>query len=139
MPDVKQNLVQQHLIQWKHNRKFARTISHEFRDWQINVIFYTALHVVDAALASLGLTPTNHSARNDQVKTNASFAGVREQYLNLYRISRVTRYDAEPDNWLPQEYLTINDLVNDLLRPIENGLGSIINKSVKYDALKLEV
>ncbi len=130
--------VEQHIRQWKHNRRFAKTIDRSFRDWQITAIFYTALHCVDAGLASLKVSVADHSDRNEQVRTNASFAAIRNQYLNLYRISRVTRYDADPDQWLPSEYLTINDLVEDLLKPIENGIGPLINKSVKFDPLKLE-
>jgi hypothetical protein len=132
MPDVNQ-----HIAQWKHNRKFAKTIDRVYRDWQINVIFYTALHLVDAALIKLNQSVSDHSSRNEQVKTNGAFASVRSQYLNLYRISRITRYDANPDDWLPQEYLTVTDLVEDLLKPIENGLGPILGKSVKFDPLKL--
>jgi hypothetical protein len=130
--------VKQHLDQWKHNRQFAKTIDRKYRDWQINVIFYTALHVIDAALASLGVCVVDHSQRNNEVRTNGSFAAVRTQYLDLYRISRVTRYDADPDQWLPQDYLNVNDLVENLLKPIENGVGSLISKSVKFDPLKLD-
>jgi hypothetical protein len=126
-----------HVSQWKHNRKFAKTIASEFRDWQINVIFYAALHLVDAALVRLGQNVADHSSRNEQVKINAAFATSRDQYLNLYRISRITRYDADPDKWLPQKYLTVTDLVEDLLKPIENGLGPLLGKSVKFDPLKL--
>lgn len=138
MEKVQQQKVQQHLDQWKHNRRFAKTIDGNYRDWQINVIFYTALHVVDAALASLGVRVSEHGERNNQVRTNESLAAVRTQYLDLYRISRVTRYDADPDQWLPSDYLTVTDLVEDLLKPIENGVGPLINKSVKFEPLKLQ-
>lgn len=130
--------VQQHLDQWKHNRQFAKTIDGGYRDWQINVIFYTALHVIDAALASLGVQVSDHPNRNEQVRTNEAFAPVRNQYLNLYRISRVTRYDANPDRWLPQKYLTVTDLVEDLLKPIENGVGPLISKSIKFEPLPIK-
>jgi hypothetical protein len=60
---------------------------------------------------------------------------MRNKYLNLYRISRVTRYDADPDRWLPPEYLTVNDLVDDLLKPIENGLEPLIHK--RFEDLQL--
>ena len=80
--DQKQR-VEQHLDQWKHNRQFAKSIGSNYRDWQINVVFYTALHVVDAALASLGVQVSDHSNRNEQVRTNEAFAEVRNQYLNL--------------------------------------------------------
>lgn len=138
MDRAQEQRVQRHLTQWKHNRQFAKTIDVTYRDWQINVIFYTALHVVDAALASLGLTVTEHAQRNDLVRTNGSLAAVRTQYLDLYRISRVTRYDADPDKWLPEEYLTVADLVENLLRPIENGVGPLINKAVRFESLPLK-
>lgn len=128
--------VDRHVQQWKHNRRFAKTIDGTYRDWQITAIFYTALHAVDAALASLGVQVADHTARNDAVKTNGSFAAVRDQYINLYRISRITRYDADPDKWLPEEYLTVNDLVEGLLKPIENGLTPYV-RSVKFDVMKL--
>jgi hypothetical protein len=41
--------VDQHIAQWKHNRRCAQSIDSQFRDWQINVVFYAALHAVDAA------------------------------------------------------------------------------------------
>ncbi len=129
--------IDQHIAQWKHNRQFAKTIDGKYRDWQVNAIFYTALHIIDAALCSKGINVAEHGERNEQIKTNISFAQVRNQYLNLYRISRVTRYDADPDKWLPKQYLTISDLVEDLLKPIENGVGPLINKSVKFDPIKL--
>jgi hypothetical protein len=130
--------VDRHLKQWKHNRAFARTIDTPYRDWQVNVIFYTALHLIDATLIKLGVAVTNHTERNEAVKTNQSLASVRTQYLDLYRISRITRYVADPDQWLPQEYLTISDLVDHLLKPIENNLGAILGNAVKFDPLPLK-
>jgi hypothetical protein len=132
-----QKRVEQHLQQWQHNRRFVRSIAPQFRDWQINVIFYTALHAVDAALAHLGVQVSDHSNRNEQVKTNLSFAAVRSQYMDLYRISRITRYDPDPDSWLPERYLDVNDLVENLLKPIENGITPLL-KSVKFEALNLQ-
>ena len=50
----------------------------------------------------------------------------------------MTRYDADPDQWIPKEYLTVNDLVEHLLKPIENGVAPLIDKSVKFEPLKLK-
>lgn len=130
--------VDQHIVQWRHNRRFARTIEPQFRDWQINVVFYTALHAVDAAIAKIGLRVTDHSERIRVVLENDAFAGVRNAYMNLYRISRVTRYDAEPDHWLPQQYLSVSDLVEDLLRPIELGLAPLLGTLLKCEPLPLK-
>jgi len=131
-------LIRLHIEQWKHNRKFAQTIDGQYRDWQVNVIFCAALHFIDAALISVGITVSEHTTRNDAVRTNESFASVRTQYLNLYRISRVTRYDPDPDKWLPEKYLTVADLVEDLLKPIENGVGQLIGKSIGFESLPLK-
>ena len=118
--------VDKHIKQWRHNRRFAKTIDAAYRDWQVTAIFYTALHAVDAALAKLNVVVEDHTTRNEAVKSNRSFVNIRDAYLDLYRISRITRYDADPDQWIPERYLTIKDLVEDLLRPIENGLTDIV-------------
>ncbi len=130
--------VDQHITQWKHNRRFAQSIGREYRDWQINVIFYAALHAVDAALAHLGVKVTDHEARNTAVRTNASLANIRVGYLDLYRISKVTRYDAEPDAWLPEKYLTVDDLVRELLLPIENNIERLIGRSLNLPQVKVQ-
>jgi hypothetical protein len=129
--------IDQHLTQWRHNRRFAKSIDAAYRDWQINAIVYTALHAVDAAVARLGLRVTDHETRNEIVRTNSSFAAIRKPFHNLYRISRVTRYDADPDLWLPAEYLTVADLVENLLRPIENGLEPLLGKAIRFQPLPL--
>jgi hypothetical protein len=134
---AKDERVAQYLKQWRHNRQFAKQIDSTFRDWQVNAVFYTALHAINAAAASLGIDVTDHTTRNNAVQTNESFAAVRSQYMNLYRICRVTRYDADPDLWLPEKYLTINDLVDDLLKPIENGLTALVGQ-IKHEPLKLK-
>jgi hypothetical protein len=88
-----------------------------------------------SALLSDRWTPN----RNAHVKSNESFASIREKYLDLYRICRVTRYDADPDTWLPQEYVNVNDLVHDLLAPIEANLGLLLGKTASgADPLRLE-
>jgi len=130
--------VEQHVAQWKHNRKCAQTIDRTYRDWQINIIFYAALHAVDAALRHLGVDVSDHEGRNKAVRENASFASIRTKYLDLYRISKVTRYDAEPDTWLPDDFLTVPDLVGKLLTPIEMEVERLIGKSMKLPSLKLD-
>ena len=130
--------VDQHLAQWKHNRRFSKSIDATFRDWQVNAIFYTALHAIDAAIAKLGMRVSDHQERNNIVRSNESFAAVRMPYLNLYRISRITRYDADPDAWLPQQYLTVADLVEQLLKPIEQGLTPILGRSISFSPLPLQ-
>jgi hypothetical protein len=130
--------VDEHITQWKHNRRCAQSIGSQFRDWQINIIFYAALHAVDAALMHLKIQVTDHEARNNAVKTNASLASVRIPYLDLYRISKLTRYDADPDNWLPAKYLTVSDLVREVLQPIENEVERLLGRQLKLSPLKVQ-
>jgi hypothetical protein len=130
--------VKEHVAQWQHNRKFAAQIDREFVDWQVIAIFYTALHIVDAALANLNVQVSDHTKRNQEITTNAALATIKYKYMNLYRICRVTRYDADPTSWLPKKYNSVNDLVEDLLRPIENYLFALIQKSGTAPALKLD-
>ncbi len=129
--------VQQHVAQWKHNRKFAQAIDRAYRDWQINVIFYAALHAVDAALTHLGVPVTNHETRNQAVRNNASLSGLRNNDLDLYRISKVTRYDADPDDWLPEQYLSVGDLVDHLLTPIERQVEALLGKTLGLAAIRV--
>ncbi len=116
----------EYVAQWKRNRKCCETIDSVFPDWQITVAFYTALHAVNAALAKLHLQAVEHHARNRLVKENEFFAPIRQKYLTLYRLSRFTRYDPRPDEWLPERYLTAQHVVDDLLRPIEIHVQSIV-------------
>jgi len=130
--------VEKHIDQWKHNRKCAESIDRKYRDWQINVIFYAALHAVDAVMSHLGITIENHETRNTELRTNESFTGIRVNYLNLYRISKVTRYDADPDSWLPEQFLTVSDLVSHLLDPIEREVEQILGKKLKLSPVKVQ-
>ena len=118
--------VAQHVEQWKHNRRFATTVDATFRDWQVTAVFYTALHAVDAALAHLGIAVSSHEQRNSFVKSNASLTPVRNAYLHLHRLSLVTRYDTEPDKWLPREFQHVEELAAAWLRPIERHVKELI-------------
>jgi hypothetical protein len=130
--------VEQHITQWKHNRKCAQGVDCVYRDWQITIIFYTALHAVDAALKHLKIPVSNHEGRNEAVRTNASLASIRTKYLDLYRISKVTRYDADPDDWIPKEFLDVQSLAEAMLKPIEIEVERLIGKKLDLSTLKFQ-
>ena len=84
--------VQEHLSLAEKNEQFAETIAslpQRFTEWEITVLFYSALHYASAFLASKGHNPQNHSRRNDLIG-NLTNAGA--DYQNLYRLSQNTRY-----------------------------------------------
>jgi hypothetical protein len=130
--------IDQHVAQWIHNRKCAESIDRQYRDWQINVIFYAALHAIDAAWVQLGVNVSDHESRNQAVRNNESLASIRVRYLDLYRISKVTRYDAEPDSWLPEKYLTVPDLVGALLNPIELEVERLLGKKLRLSPIRIQ-
>jgi hypothetical protein len=130
--------IDDYLKQWKRNRRFCSTIDSEYKDWQVTATFYTALQAINAAAAFLGEKPANHTARNDLVKNNEVFVSVRKKYLLLYRLSRFTRYDPKPDEWLPPEYLTPQALVDEVLKPIEANIQTLIGKDLKLPAMTMK-
>lgn len=127
-----------YLRQWRRNRKCSASLGSEFVDWQITVIFYTALHAINAAAAHLGEKPCDHKTRNDLVKSNEAFANVRTNYLLLYRLSRFTRYDPDPDSWLPEKFLTAQAVVDQVLTPIENYVEVLIGRKLNLSPLKVK-
>jgi hypothetical protein len=62
-------------------------------DWAITVLFYSALHLVDAYLLEVhGTKPSNHTDRNRSVQTEQILNIVSEEYASLYAMSRTARY-----------------------------------------------
>ncbi len=123
--------------QWKRNRRCCASIDSQFKDWQVTAVFYTALHAINAAAAKLGEKPCDHNTRNTLIKSNETFVPVRTKYLLLYRLSRFTRYDPKPDDWLPQEYLTVQALVDDVLVPIERHVENLLGRDLGLPTLKI--
>jgi len=83
---------QEHLAIAERNEQFAVVIAslpQRFPEWEITVMFYSALHYASAFLATQGHNPENHHRRNDLVG-NLTNAGA--DYQNLYRLSLNIRY-----------------------------------------------
>ncbi len=61
-----------------------------YPDWVSVVAFYSALHYVEAMLATYGLHYEHHPERNRQV--SLLFQEIENEYLNLYDFARNSRY-----------------------------------------------
>ena len=84
--------VQEHLAVAEKNEQFAETLatlSQRVPEWEVTVLFYSALHYASAFLASQGHNPQNHIRRNILV---GNLTGVGSDYQNLYAWSQDTRY-----------------------------------------------
>lgn len=94
-----------HLQKAQRNEEFAHclrnyTACSDYYDWEVVGIFYAALHLVDARLASSGIHPRNHAKRNQEVENRLRFIGA--EYLALYNMARDARYK-------PQKHITPED------------------------------
>lgn len=61
-------------------------------NWITTIAFYSALHLVEAVLASYGFHGTSHKARGNQVNTYADFRNIRAKYKILHTNSINARY-----------------------------------------------
>ena len=72
--------------------EYLRRESPSYVDWEITTIFYSACKMVDAYLIKKGHPrPASHKRRNRMVRNNLK--AISKEYSNLYRVSRVARYD----------------------------------------------
>jgi hypothetical protein len=83
------------------------------RAWAVAVLFYAALHWVDAYLAALGHHPGDHLVRNGFVARDSTLRPIARHYLQLYNRSIDARY-----NLLPFTERQVRDLEVQRLLPI---------------------
>lgn len=84
-----------HLNQAAHNETFFGEVDHAERsDWAVTVLFYAAVHYVDAHLAKKSENPGNHYERNRCILDDPTAKGVFKQYERLRQRSRAARYDG---------------------------------------------
>jgi uncharacterized protein (UPF0332 family) len=84
---------QEHISKAERNEKFADTVSGTaYLDWAVTILFYAALHYVDAILAVSGVHPDSHSQRGDAMGANATLLVVRHEYRILETLSQNARY-----------------------------------------------
>lgn len=67
----------------------------DFPDWVSVVAFYSALHYVEAYLAMMGIHRIHHEERNRDV--SMLMQDIENEYLNLYDLSRNSRYQSIGD------------------------------------------
>lgn len=99
-----------HISKAKRNERFYRKDELEisnFTEWSVVVLFYAAVHYIDAVLSqdtSLSpeyRDPIDHSTRNIAVTKCLNLFPIAREYLQLYRRSIEARYNqlTFPDNY----------------------------------------
>lgn len=94
MPDRRQ-----HLQRARDNGRLAHCLDTQLGycvDWAITMLFYSALHYVDAYLAGKGTHPSDHRSRDNEVAHIGTLSGIYRDYRRLKDLSREARYQI-PD------------------------------------------
>lgn len=86
----------EHLQRADENEKLARGLfkagSPICTDWAITLLFYSALHWVDAYLVFTNRRPDNHYDRDTIIESNGSLADIFKPYRRLKDMSEQARY-----------------------------------------------
>ena len=65
---------------------------HQYPDWALTVLFYAALHYIDACLHPSD--PPDHAQRNSYIRRDSSLRSIYPQYRVLFEKSLDARYEC---------------------------------------------
>lgn len=65
-------------------------------DWAITVLFYSAVHYVDAYLSSRTKRQPDHVGREQEIQRDVFLSSMWREYRELERMSRDARYELAP-------------------------------------------
>ncbi len=111
---------QQHLANAERNQQLSIALqTGPDLAWSVTVLFYAALHLVEATLAPSVHSP-NHNARNQTVQYDSRFHPIYRHYRELYRRSLDARYECTPFNILQVQhpYVTHYEPIKRHLQPL---------------------
>lgn len=87
----------------KHNEQFLAALEkafpNDFSDWKIVVIFYIAVHYIDAYFASNGIRIHDHKHRKQCIEFGeySFLQQFIDNYTNLFNICHTSRYNGFND------------------------------------------
>jgi hypothetical protein len=87
---------EEHLQKADRNEQFAVFLADKttYYDWAATVLFYAALHYMDAILAAAMDHPKTHDKRHSSIRKNGTLRRVYAEYRALESLSRNARYYA---------------------------------------------
>lgn len=112
---------QRHLSKAEENENLADTMAtlpHRPTDWEVTMLFYPALHYVDAFLATRDIHPKNHYERSNLLAGATNFA---RPYRTLLRRSMNARYHLY--RFTPRE---VNHIRNGPFRRVKEGILALL-------------
>lgn len=94
----------EHVEKAERNEAFAEYLAtkSKYIDWAVTVLFYAAVHYIDAVLAVSQVHPEDHKERKAAIAVNDTLKIVYAEYRKLETLSWNARYFAMPitaDDW----------------------------------------
>lgn len=127
-----------HIAQWKHNRELLHQLPLSHPDWIVTVVFYTALHAIDALLRFDEVPAVTDHANRMRALTRANrYRKVYQHFHTLYTLSRTVRYMADPAAWIPPGDVNDNVLKRHLY-PIENSVQKLMKTDLSLPLIVLK-
>ena len=86
----------EHLARGQENEKLALSLNPSLGfhvDWAITMLFYAALHYIDAFLVGKNFHPIDHENRDSEIHRNGSLTDIYRDYRRLKDMSREARYN----------------------------------------------
>ena len=87
----------EHIKQAERNEKLAETLARTaYHEWTVTVLFYSALHYVNAILVVSGEKIDSHGQRQTLMWKNDTTKRIYNEYRTLETLSRNGRYHLAP-------------------------------------------
>jgi len=130
--------IEQHIAQYRHNRRFVATISDQYCDWIVRSTFYTCVHLVDATLAHLdNYHPIDHKTRNKAIANIRQMEFIAKKYDPLYQLCRKIRFFADPQLWVPKQQIA-SQVFGRLLYPLEQSAFRLLGISNEHSEIVIK-
>ncbi|MFZ0298040.1 MAG: hypothetical protein WAM13_06790 [Candidatus Sulfotelmatobacter sp.] len=85
-----------HAAKAAHNETFVSSLGDPYWDWAVSGVFYTALHYVEAYLATKRIHSGSHPVRDSNINRDSVLRAIYPDYRELKDESRAARYDVVP-------------------------------------------
>ena len=107
----------EHLAKAQQNELFASKLglsSGVHIDWTITILFYAAVHYVQAYFAARGKTFHMHRTRDSAVGRDPNISGTYQDYRELEHFSRQARYELPSGQLREQDVSYMKTCLNNV-------------------------
>jgi uncharacterized protein (UPF0332 family) len=84
----------EHVAVAQRNEQFFDDFPPSHTDWRATVLFYAALHLVQAFLATKNQKPKSHDEVTRMIRDHVDLTPIRDAYAHLGKVSWNARYEG---------------------------------------------